>query len=193
MALLTHAFFPAGHRRWVFLLLWWGIGAGGIAAPGDTPREYRVKAVFLFNFAQFVEWPAAAFPGPDSPLVVGVLGDDPFGAELDAVVRNESVGTHPLEVRRFRTAEEVGACHILFISASESARLDAILDALRARPILTVGEAEGFAQRGVMIRFLTDRGRIRLRVNLESARVAGLRLSSKLLRHAEIVSEKAAP
>jgi hypothetical protein len=162
----------------------------GAGARAEAPSEYQVKAVFLFNFAQFVEWPAAAFEGPEAPLVIGVLGEDPFGPALDDTVRGEVINERPLAVRRFQRAEDLDQCHILFVSRSESKRLESIVAALRGRAILTVGETEGFALRGVMIRFVTEKNRLRLRINLDAAKAAGLVVSSKLLRPAEIVTTK---
>ena len=151
-----------------------------------TP-EYQIKAVFLFNFTQFVEWPATAFADPSAPVVIGVLGDDPFGAALDEAVRGEKAGSRPLVVQRFRRAEEVTDCHILFVSRSEEPRFADIFPRLARRSILTVGDSEGFATHGGMIRFVTERNKTRLRINVEAAKAAGLTLSSKLLRPAEIV------
>jgi hypothetical protein len=157
------------------------------AAPAQTAsREYQIKAVFLFNFTQFVEWPAATFSDPQAPLVIGVLGDDPFGSLLETATRNEKAGEHPLEIRRFQSAAQAD-CHILFISRSESGKLETILESLAGKPILTVSDADQAARRGVMIRFISENNRIRLRINLESAKLAGLTISSKLLRSAEIV------
>lgn len=150
-------------------------------------QEYRVKAVFLFNFTQFVDWPTEAFASPESPFVIGILGDDPFRGALEEAISGETAQTRPLVVRRFRRVEEIETCHILFVAKSESSRFTEILSALRARPILTVSESENFARNGGIVRFLTDNNRIRLRINLDSARAANLRISSKLLRHAEIV------
>jgi hypothetical protein len=180
-------------RRWagcccaasILLLAQGGSSAGQQAAP--TP-EYQLKAVFLFNFAQFVEWPPSAFPDSTTPLVIGVLGEDPFGPYLDETVRNEKVKERPLVVRRYRTVEEITTCHILFVSRREQARLGRILDRLRGRSILTVSDADHFANRGGMILFVTEHGRIRLRANLEAAQAADLTLSSKLLRSAQIVA-----
>ena len=154
----------------------------------QAPKEYQVKAVFLFRFAQFVEWPPSAFPEPRTPLVIGVLGHDPFGTYLDDIVQGETVNNHPLAVHRYATVEEITTCHILFISRSEDARLERVLVGLKGRDILTVGDAERFSTRGGMIRFVTEQGRIRLRINLKAAEAANLKLSSKLLRPAEIVS-----
>ena len=177
---------------WLHLATWIVLGATA-SAPADAVAqssaspEYQLKAVFLFNFAQFVEWPASAFPEPDTPLVIGVLGEDPFGSYLDETVRGETVNARPLEVRRYRGGEEITTCHILFVSRREEARLQGILDSLRGRSVLTVSDADRFATRGGMIRFVSDRSRIRLRINLEATRAADLTLSSKLLRPAQIV------
>ena len=150
-------------------------------------QEGAVKAVFLFNFAQFVEWPPEAFPSPTSPMVIGVLGDDPFGPLLDEAVNREVVKHHELVVQRFRRVEEIRTCHILFISRSEVKSLEGILAKLNGRAILTVGDSDEFAVRGGMIRFLTADNRVRMRINLKAAKAAGLTVSSNLLRAAEIV------
>lgn len=150
--------------------------------------EYQIKAVFLFNFTQFVEWPTNAFPEGQTPLVVGVLGQDPFGAYLEETVRGEKVHNRPVTVKRYRRVEEIQNCHVLFISRSEADRLGQILGSLKYRQILTVADVEGAARSGVMIRFVIERNKIRLRINLEAAKAANLTISSKLLRQAEIVT-----
>jgi hypothetical protein len=176
--------------RW-FLLLWvWSATALAAITPTAPPREYQIKAVFLYNFAQFVEWPPAAFQDTLAPLIIGVLGEDSFGIDLDAAAGGEKAGDRPIEVRRFRRIEEVGTCHILFISRSEIPRFDLILGALRGRSILTVGDFQNFSVRGGMIHFVMENNRVRMRINLEAAKHAGLSLSSKLLRSAQIVNGK---
>jgi hypothetical protein len=176
----------------------WGMLAVGLfgSAPGSTAQpapslEYQIKAVFLFNFAQFVEWPSRAFPDRGSPLVIGVLGEDPFGAFLDETVRGERVDNRPLIVQRYRRVEEIQTCHVLFISQSEVNRLDQIVSSLKGRDILTVGDVESFARRGGMIRFAQEAKKTRLLINVEAAKAANLTISSKLLRPAEIVSTEA--
>jgi len=166
---------------WILLLV-------GQGADGANPSEYQLKAVFLFNFAQFVEWPRDVFPEPRSPVVIGILGEDPFGSSLDETVRGEDVDSRPLVVQRYRSPDEIRACHILFVSRSEAAHLDQIVMSLRGRKILTVCDAEGSARRGVMIRFVTEKNKIRLRINLEATKASDLTISSKLLRGAEIVT-----
>lgn len=158
------------------------------AADGSAaPDEYRVKAVFLFNFSRFVEWPDSAFAAPDAPFVIGVFGNNPFGSELDEVASGEVVNGRPLQIRHVQRMEEAGDCQILFIPAGEQDKLDGILAALDHRSTLTVSDLDAAAARGAMIRLVTDRNRIRLRVDVDSASAAGLRISSKLLRSAEIV------
>jgi hypothetical protein len=194
------AFLSAGAYRWksggltraflVWLVLSIVLLSGGRTAPAETtpPPEYQLKAVFLFHFAQFVEWPPDAFPAAHTPLVIGVLGEDPFGAYLDEAVLGETVNNRSLVVHRYRRVEEIQTCHVLFISRSEAGRLEEILTSLQGRNILTVGDTAGFAARGGMIRFALDANKIRLRVNLAAAQDAHLTISSKLLRPAEIIA-----
>ena len=157
------------------------------AQPAVAP-EYQLKAVFLFHFAQFVQWPRQAFPEPDSPLIIGVLGADPFGPLLDQIVSGQTVNHRRLVVRRFRDVEQVDGCHILFIARTSPADLRQILNALRGKSVLTVGDMAGFARQGGMIGFVTEDNRIRFRINLQAAKAAHLTLSSLLLRPAEIVA-----
>jgi hypothetical protein len=176
----------ASARIWCVVCGFLLLGGPEPSAQTAPPAEYQIKAVFLFNFAQFTEWPPAAFADATSPLIIGVLGTDPFGAYLDETVRNEKVNNRPLAIQRYRRVDEIKTCHILFISRSETEAYEQIFARLQGRSILTVGDAEGFATRG-MIRFLTEQNRIRLRVNLGAGKAAGLTISAKVLRSAEIV------
>ena len=175
----------AGHRTWLVATLLALFATSAQAQPTD---EYQIKAVFLFNFAQFVEWPAHAFPDPKSPLVIGVLGRDPFGAHLDEVVAGETINQRPLVIQRYRRVEEITTCHVLFISQSEIPRLERILPQLAGRSILTVGDGESFARRGGVIRFLMERNKIRFRINLTAAKEMNLVISSKVLRSADVIT-----
>jgi hypothetical protein len=151
-------------------------------------HEYPLKAVFLYNFAQFTDWPTNAFDQPDSPLVIGILGNDPFGALLDDAIRDENVNGRKFVVKRYRHVEEVKSCHILFISQSETSRLDKIMAALKYKPVLTVSDIENSAYHDICIRLITEKNKIRLRINMQSLQEAKLTLSSKLLRVAETIS-----
>jgi len=172
----------------ILLLALIQIPAFSADAKGKVTREYDLKAAFLFNFTQFVEWPAQAFSDANAPFAICILGEDPIGPSLDEILENEFVRNHRLVVRRYRSVEEINTCQILFISQSESSRLDQILGFLAGRSILTVGETEGFAARSGMIRFAVTANKLTLRINLEAAMAARLTISSKLLRLAEIVT-----
>ena len=165
----------------------WFSCAQRVNAQSASFKEPEVKAVFLFNFAQFVEWPDSAFPARGSAFVIGILGDDPFGRVLDDVVRGEVVNGRALVVERFRRVEAIGPCHILFIGQFNAEQYSHIFATLERRPILTVGDTDGFAALGGAIRFVTAQNRIRLRVNMAAANAASLTISSNLLRSAEIV------
>jgi len=155
--------------------------------PGETAvsKEYQVKAAFLYNFSQFVAWQPEAFPEAQTPLVIGVIGDDPFDGYLDGIVHGEKVNNHPLVVRRYSQADEIKACHVLFISQSEGGRLKDILASLKGRAILTVSDLDSFAKEGGIIRFVTENNKIRFKINTDAARAARLTISSKLLQAAE--------
>lgn len=150
-------------------------------------QEYDLKAAFLFNFAQFVEWPSEAFASTATPITIGILGEDPFGGSLDEIVANEVVHDRKLLVRRFRSVEQIDACHILFVAVAESKRMEHIFSRLGSRSILTVGDADDFTTRGGVVGFKTAKNRLRIRINMDVARAAKLSISSKLLRQAEIV------
>lgn len=165
------------------LALIWLSGASG--AP--QPAEYQVKAVFLFNFTQFVSWPRESLPDPQAPFVIGVLGRDPFGRALEDAIRGEQVAGRPLVIERYRTRADLKPCQILFIDRSASAEIEGVLRELEHTGTLTVTDFDVGADPDVVIRFFTENQRIRLRINMDSARDAGLTISSKLLRPSQVV------
>lgn len=160
------------------------------AAHAASFSEYQVKAVFLFNFAQFVTWPADAFSSTHSPMVIGVLGVDPFGGELDAVVSGEHPGGRSVVVRRYSDVSQISDCQILFIDKSEQGKLGDILKTLEGRRILTVSDIDGAARRGVMINLVLVGDHVHMRINVAVARASRLVLSSQLLGPAQIVSSE---
>ena len=155
------------------------------AAP--APREYLIKAVFLYNFAKFTTWPTESFPDPQAPLRLCILGEDAFGAAMESI-EGKSIKGRPLAVIRIAQVADAVRCHILFISTSEEERLRAILDDLHERPILTISDMPNFARAGGTINLKTVEDRIRFDINVDAANAADLRLSSKLLRLGNIVS-----
>jgi YfiR/HmsC-like len=172
------------------LMLPWLCGER-MAAQSSVIPEYRVKATFLFQFTQFVDWPRDAFSNPQTPLVIGILGEDPFGSFLDETVRDERANGHPLAVERYRKLDDLKNCHVLFVSRSEATRITDVVAALKGRSTLIVGDLNGFADRGGMIQFVTEESKIHLRINLAAAKAANLTISSKLLRPATIINSGA--
>ena len=145
----------------------------------QAANEYQVKAAFIFNFAKFVEWPADAV-GDGGALVVGVVGDDPFGGALDRLNGNTANG-RALRIKRFRGRDDLRACQVLFISTSEDSHLKKIMESIRGTSVLTIGEMPQFNQSGGMIRFVIQNNKVRFEINAAAAGQARLRISSKLL------------
>jgi hypothetical protein len=157
------------------------------ATRGQEIDEYQVKAAFLYNFAKFVEWPARTFRTAQDPIVVCILGRNPFGNALEEVIRGKSIEGRAFAVRHVSDAEEAGICQILFVSSAAGKRFRSLWGNPSPAGILTVGEVEGFAASGGVINFKLDGGRVRFEINVDAAEHAQLRISSKLLGLAEIV------
>ena len=150
-----------------------------------TPDEYQIKGAFLFNFAQFTDWPSGAFSSSDAPFVIGFLGGDPFGKFMEEMVRGETVEKRPILLKRFTRVEDVESVHLLFIHRDfELSRQQ--IKKLNAANVFTIGDTPGFAEKGGIINFFKENNKVRFEVNLEAARTANLVMSSKLLRLAKI-------
>jgi hypothetical protein len=145
------------------------------------PTEYQIKAAFLFNFVKFVQWPQTAFSEAKAPIVIGILGTNPFHEDLKRMIQNKTVDDHPLSVRELGSPTEATQCHVLFISSSEKDRLAEIIKGLKGASVLTVGEMEHFTESGGMINFVLASAKVRFEINNEAATRAGLKISSKLL------------
>lgn len=167
------------------------LGLALAAAPASPAAleatEAQVKAVFVFNFSHFVAWPAESFTGPTEPFVIGVLGGEEIAVQLEEAVDGERMEEHPLVVRRLRSLDEARDCRIVYVGRPQGRELEQLLALLAGSPTLTVSDMEGSAQRGVMIQLAREGSRIRLLINVEAARMAGLTISSNLLRPARIV------
>ncbi len=165
----------------------------GLSAQGQVAQEYDLKAAFLCKFALFVEWPTNAFPEAKTPIIIGVLGGDPFGKSLEEVARNEIFQNRKLVVEKYGSvegmlklaAEKNRICHILFVSQSESGKLNRIFAGFKGRPILTVGENDRFCQDGGMIQFVIIENKVRFIINQDAAKAAKIKLSATLLDLAE--------
>jgi hypothetical protein len=172
----------------------WAPGALAQDRDSSNSSEYLIKAGFIFNFAKFVDWPPTTFAQPDSPIVIGILGTDPFGAIIDQIVQDKKIGGRGFVVKRLKWGtdlKDLKECKILFVGASERIHIDELVQIVRGLPILTVGETPGFAEHGGVIRFVLEDNRVRFEVNVEAARQAGLTISSRLLTLARIIQQAA--
>ena len=156
------------------------------ASAGD--KEDRVKGGFLYNFTKFVDWPADAFSGADAPIVISILGDDPFGPEFDEALKTERSHGRKIEIRRIKRVEDAAGCHILYISRSEKSRILEILK--QASNILTVADGDSFARQGGVIQFVVVDGKVRFIINTDAEQRAGLKISSDLKRIATEIVRK---
>jgi len=174
------------------LSLSWAPGALAQDRDSSDSSEYLIKAGFIFNFAKFVEWPPTTFAQPDSPIVIGILGTDPFGTIIDHIVQDKKIGGRGFVVKRLKwgaEAKDLRECKILFVGASERAHIDELVQIVKFLPILTVGETPGFAEHGGVIRFVLEDNRVRFEVNVDAARQGGLTISSRLLTLARIIQQ----
>lgn len=162
-------------------------------AQQSKPSEYQVKATYLYNFGKFVKWPARTGDSKDAPFTICVLGQNPFGSTLDAILAGETIEGKSVVARRISKPQDAVNCHILFISASESDHLEAIFAALDKANVLTVSDIPHFSSRSGMIQFVLDGDKVRFEVNLASAENAGLILSSELLKVATSVTKNTQP
>ena len=156
------------------------------AALAAESLEYKVKAAFLLNFAKFIEWPPTAFPSPNAPFNICILGDDPFGEDLDQIAGGEQVNGRKITIQRLRSAPAPNVCSVLFIAGSVT-RPE--IPANLGPGLLTVGEGEHFIRDGGMIAFILENRRVRFDINRAAAENAGLKISSKLLSVAREVEK----
>ncbi len=173
------------------LLVWGAVPPMSVCMAKGSKTEYQVKAAFLYNFARFVEWPEHKLPHDETPIVIGVLGEDPFGESLDAITR-EPVDQHHIIIRRFRgftdkmeshpQIEEMRQCHMLFIASDQLAFVERVATLLRHDSVLTVGEHAGFIDRGGMINFVVIDGKTCFEINLKSSKESSITIRSRLSR-----------
>ena len=174
---------PIAASRRAFLALLLGVATAlpcaAIAQEDAAVLERRVKGALLYRFIAYVEWPESAFPKPDSPFVIGILGNDALATELQAFTAGRTAGKRPISVRRLRAADSLKDVQMLFISASEAHQLDRAVRG--AGPTLIVTESPGALQQGSVIDFTIVNDQVRFNISLDSARQRNLRLSSRLL------------
>jgi hypothetical protein len=153
-------------------------------AQPSPPTEYELKAAFLYRLARYVEWPAAAFTSPGTNLVLGILGEDPFGHAFDEAPTWQPINGRKFVVKRCRTLEEAARCHLVYVSASERRRLRELFEAFGQAPLLTIGDQEKFAQQGGVVTLVWIEKKLRFEINVDAAERARLKLDPQLLNTA---------
>lgn len=161
--------------------------AGRANAQGAEPNE--LKAAFVFQFANFVEWPEEAFSEPDEPFTICVVGNERVAQILRGAVAQRTVAGRPVQVLSDMPADEESKCRIVFFDKDEVDGLQEHVDALKELPVLTVSDADDFTRKGGVIRLYEERNRLRIEVNVDAAERAGLTISSKLLSLSRVVHD----
>lgn len=168
----------------VFFLL--DSAASQCAAQARTQREYELKAGVLYHIIEYVEWPEASRSNQPPVIQIGLLGHIPFTEALE-VLDGKMLQGRKLVVKQLASTDEAATCQVVFIGASEKPRVAEIIGELKDRPVLTVSEVEGFAERGGMVNLLAGPNRIIMEINRQVASQARLGISSRLLEHAKLV------
>ncbi len=160
-------------------------------AQRSADSEYQVKALYLYGFANFVEWPTSAMVGATQPFRICLVGNETVRQELQQVVKGKLVDGHEIQVIRIQRPKDPRLCHILFVTVAAAAQEAPYITLLRRSSVLTVGETPGFCGRGGIMNFWIDSKQVRFEINPKAAERAHLRPSSKLLRLARVVEEPA--
>jgi YfiR/HmsC-like len=159
-------------------------------APPQLPQvdENRVKAAYLYNFARFVDWPAASWPQADGPTLICSVGDDRLAEVLQQAVVGKQANGRRIETRRISSSQEGRSCHILLIGFHDSPRVLQMLRGLQDTRVLTVGQIDGFTDLGGMINLVRTERAVELEINPKAAEAAGLKISSRLLAVSRVVT-----
>jgi hypothetical protein len=165
--------------RWLVALILL-LRVPALVAGAELEKPNRVKAAYIRNFAHYVSWPTNVFADAQSPWKIGILGDDSFGKVVESTIGARTEQDRPFRIFRAERLEQLPECHIVFIAYRDSARRRAVLNALKNRPVLTVGDAPEFLEEGGVIRFQVSE-RVEMSINLDHARAVGLTIPSKML------------
>lgn len=161
-----------------------------MTAQTKPPTEYQIKAAFLYNFAKFVDWPPAAFTD-SKQLLICIYGPDPFGSVLDDALLGKSVGGRRVSLGRAMQFQGLGGCQVVFVSVAERESTTDLVNRMKGRAVLLVGESDDFAASGGTIQFTREDNHVHFVINPDAADRAGLKINSKLLALAKVVRDRA--
>jgi hypothetical protein len=172
----------------VLLLAFFAVLANPVRlqAESASQREYEIKAAYLYNFINYIDWPENAFPAPGGTITVGVVGQSSFAAALE-VLNGKQVKGRTVALKQITDIKDLDQCQIVFINSSEKDRLPELLGKLKDSRTLTVSEIDGFAQQGGIINFISEHNKVRFEINPDAAHRLGLNISSELLKLAKVV------
>ena len=154
-------------------------------------REYPIKAAFLYHFLTYIDWPAGTFTDPKQPFVIGVFQTDPFGAVLDKIAATKNVAGRPIEIVRLTSTDKLLDCHIVFVHGSvPTAVQQNLLTLLADSHVFAVGESNDFVEQGGAAQFFVEGNKVRFAFNTDVVNRSNLKVSSKLLSLAKIVSTR---
>ena len=159
----------------------------GLRAEAQAPMdESQVKAMFVYNFLKFVEWPSESIRTKD-PFVVLIIGEGSTADATERFLESKTIGARPLVVRRVSWDQSLAGGRAAFVVERDAKKLHRVLDAAAAAGVLTIGEGESFTTRGGVIGLLVEDRKVRFDVDTSAAQKAGLRVSSKLLALTRVV------
>jgi hypothetical protein len=171
----------------IFVLFFTEYCALNVFAEQQKPGEYQIKATYLYNFINFIDWPPESHFSSNPSINLCIFGDDPFGNDIDDI-RNEIVKGKKLKIKSYGSLDKLKSCDILFIPASEKKHFEQILNSIRNSNVLTVSDTEELIRQGAVISFFVEHNKVRFAVNIKAARRSGLKISAKLLKLAKIIN-----
>jgi len=176
--------------KFLFFLLWLlTIFPFSATSPRAPLTEYEVKAAYLYNFIKFVQWPEEAFSDNMDPIVIGIVGDDPFIDKLKIFTEQKTVHSRHLVIEKYEPYHIINQCHVLYIVSVDRRFQVSILQRLERKWILTIGDAEYFTRIGGIINFITDEEHIGFEINITELQKSELVMSSQILKLATIIRE----
>ncbi len=164
------------------------VSGRAVEAPAIA-KEHQLKAAFLYNFTKFVDWPPQRFAKPEAPIVIAVLGRNPFDDTVQELALDRKVNGRAVKFLRTEVPAQALGAHLVFIAAGEEPRFADAIATLHAGGVLTVGESEHFAAAGGAITFVMEDNKVRFVINLAATQTAQVRVSAQLQKLATRVEK----